>query len=324
MPVISAGDLEKFCYCPLSWKLSGTESVDVATAQGSVRHRRMAGELESIVRGERRATMYERAVIISSLLATAFALVGVFLFASTDAELRGRVLSILAILWILLAILSVYASARARPPWDDEKSNLIVSTLAILAMIMALNAVPIVGVSESQGLLAQAIALVLLIGASAALFMSQSQRDGAERARERSKVHGRIAYIGEAGTAPVLRSDEYGLSGRPDYILEIDGGLVPVEVKTGRVPRGPLFSHVIQLAAYCLLLEKEGTVTHGILRYGDVEHIIAFDENLRYLLLKKMEEMQAAIASGEVHRDHDRPGKCRSCSRRDSCPEKLD
>jgi NADH:ubiquinone oxidoreductase subunit K len=41
--------------------------------------------------------MYERRVIISSLLATAFALVGVFLFASSDAELRGRVLSILAI-----------------------------------------------------------------------------------------------------------------------------------------------------------------------------------------------------------------------------------
>lgn len=324
MSGISAGDLEKFCYCPLSWKLSGTGGGDATTAEGSARHRRMAGELESIVEGERQASVYERAVIVSSLLATALALVGVFLFASTDVALRGRVLSILAILWILMAVLSMYASARARPPWDTEKGELIVSTLAILAMIMALNAVPIFGVSESHGLLVQAIALVLLIGASVALFMSQTQRDGAERARERSKVRGHIAYIGEIGSAPVLRSEEHGLTGRPDYILEIEGGLVPVEVKTGRVPRGPLFSHVIQLAAYCLLLEKEGVVTHGILRYGDVEHIVAFDDNLRSLLMKKMDEMRAAMASGEVHRDHDRPGKCRSCSRREACPERLD
>jgi hypothetical protein len=57
--------------------------------------------------------------------------------------------------------------------------------------IMALKRRPHRRGQWSQGLLAQAIALVLLIGASVALFMSQSQRDGAERARERSKVHGR-------------------------------------------------------------------------------------------------------------------------------------
>jgi len=191
-------------------------------------------------------------------------------------------------------------------------------------MIMALNAVPIFGISQDQGLAAQAIALVLLMGASLALYLSQASWDGAEKARKRSKVHGRITYIGENDDARVLRSEEHGLTGRPDYILEIDGGLVPVEVKTGRVPRGPLFSHVVQLAAYCLLLESEGAVTHGILRYGDVEHIVAFDDNLRSILNKKMSEMREAMASGEVHRDHDRPGKCRSCSRRDACPERLD
>jgi CRISPR-associated exonuclease Cas4 len=323
MPGISAGDLEKFCYCPLSWKLSGTEGADAATVEGSLRHRHMAGELEKIVEGERRASVYERAVIVTSLLATAMALVGLFIFASTDIALRSRILSTLALLWVLIAVLSMYASARTRPPWDKENGDLIVGTSAIVAMIMALNAVPIFGVSQDRGLMAQAIALVLLMGASVALYLSQSNRDGAETARKRSKVCGRIAYIGEIGHAPVLRSEEHGLTGRPDYILEIDEGLVPVEVKTGRVPRGPLFSHVIQLAAYCLLLESEGKVSHGILRYGDVEHIVAFDDNLRSLLLQKMDEMREAMASGEVHRDHDRPGKCRSCSRRDACPERL-
>ncbi len=320
---ISAGDLEKYCYCPLSWKLSRAGGSDASMAEGAVRHRHMAKELENIVRGEWRASVYERAVIVSSLLATAFALVGLFLFTSADLALQSRVLSVLALLWVLLAVLSMYASARARPPWDKKNGDLIVGTSAILAMIMALSAVPIFGISNDRGVIAQAIALVLLMGASMSLYLSQANQDGAERARKRSKVRGNITYIGENGSAPVLRSEAHGLTGRPDYILEIDGGLVPVEVKTGRVPRGPLFSHIVQLAAYCLLLESEGEVTHGILRYGDVEHIIAFDENLRSLLLKKLDEMRTAEALGEVHRDHGRPGKCRSCSRRDHCPERL-
>jgi CRISPR-associated exonuclease Cas4 len=324
MSGVSAADLEKFCYCPLSWKLQEAGDEDRAMAAGRERHHQMAEGLENIVARERRASMFERAVIITSLLATTMALIGLFAFASDDLLLRGRVLTILALLWILLALLVVIASARALPRWSGERGELVVGASAILAMVLALNTVPVFGVSEDHGLLAQAIALMLLIAASLALSLSQWQRDSAERERGRSNVQGRIAYIGENGSPRLLRSEEHGLSGRPDYILEIDGGLVPVEVKTGRVPRGPLFSHVIQLAAYCLLLEQEGRVTYGILRYGDVQHIVAFDENLRALLLKKVGELKEAMASGEAHRDHDRPGKCRSCSRRDLCPERLD
>ncbi|MBI0583659.1 MAG: CRISPR-associated protein Cas4 [Methanomassiliicoccus sp.] len=325
MSSISAGDLEKFCYCPLSWKLRDAEGGGAALVEGSVLHQRMAGELEEIVKGERRASVYETWVIAFSVLATAMALIGVFVFASSDLELRGRVLSILALVWTLLAVLVMYATARARPPRDRERGEVVVGVAAIMAMVLALNAVPIFGISTDHGLMVQAIALVLLMGASAALVMSQRQRDRTKRARQNTKVQGRIAYIGEGGSPRLLISERHGLTGRPDYIVEIDGDLVPVEVKTGRVPRGPLFSHVIQLAAYCLLLEEqEGRVSYGILRYGDVEHIVAFDENLRSLLLKKVAEMREAVASGEAHRDHDRPGKCRSCSRRSACPERLD
>jgi CRISPR-associated exonuclease Cas4 len=41
------------------------------------------------------------------------------------------------------------------------------------------------------------------------------------------------------------------------------------------------------------------------------------------MLLEKLEEMRKLMRSGEVHRNHNRPGKCASCSRRESCPEKL-
>lgn len=324
MAGISAGDLEKFCYCPLSWQLRDNEMREVCLDQGREGHERMADDLQGIVRGERRASQYEQLVIAASVVATALALTGVFTFASTDLLLRAQVLSVLALLWILLAVTVLYKSARTRAPWDKEKSELGIGILAILAMVLALNAVPIFGISPDQGLLAEAIALLLLMTASLALYLSHMQAEKAKKIRESSKVRGRITYIGEGGEPRVLWSEEYGLAGRPDYILELDGELVPVEVKTGRVPRGPLFSHIIQLAAYCLLLEQEGRVSHGILRYGSVEHVIDFDQNLRSLLLTKLTEMRAVMASGKAHRDHDRPGKCRSCSRRDACPERLD
>jgi CRISPR-associated exonuclease Cas4 len=324
MAGISAGDLEKFCYCPLSWQLRDHETREEGLDQGLERHERMADELQGIVRRERRASQYERLVIASSVVATALALVGLFLFASTDNLMRARVLSVLALLWILLAVTVLYKSARTKAPWDKEKSELGIGILAILAMVVALNAVPFFGFSQDQGLLAEAIALLLLMTASVALYLSHTQAEGARKIREITNVKGRITYIGEGGEPRTLRSEEFALAGRPDYILEVDGELVPVEVKTGRVPRGPLFSHIIQLAAYCLLLEQEGKVSYGILRYGKVEHVIEFDQNLRTLLLTKLAEMRTAIASGITHRDHDRPGKCRSCSRRDGCPERLD
>ena len=71
-------------------------------------------------------------------------------------------------------------------------------------------------------------------------------------------MRGRVDYIGEGNAqGRLLRSETYRLTGRPDYIVEINGELVPVEVKSGRMPRGPLFSHILQTAAYCLLLEEE-------------------------------------------------------------------
>jgi CRISPR-associated exonuclease Cas4 len=321
---ISAGDLEKFCYCPLSWSLRDAATDDPAMVAGRDQHDRMAGELEDIIKKERLASSYDKVVIVSSMMATAMALVGVFVFASTDYVLRYRILSVMAILWIILAIFILYGSARARLHLEGEKSDLIVGTLAILAMVLAINAVPFFGISSDQGLLAEVVALLLLMGATIALYLSQHQAEGARKMRDRTHVRGRIAYIGESGSPRLLHSEEHALSGRPDYILDIEGGLVPVEVKTGRVPRGPLFSHVIQLAAYCLLLENEGKVSYGILKYGDVEHIIAFDEHLRSTLLSKMADMREVMASGEAHRNHDRPGKCRSCSRRERCPERLD
>jgi hypothetical protein len=37
-----------------------------------------------------------------------------------------------------------------------------------------------------------------------------------------------------------------------------------------------------------------------------------------------LKEIQRLMVEGGAKRDHDRPGKCRNCSRRHRCPEALD
>src|SRR6266849_386376 len=56
--------------------------------------------------------------------------------------------------------------------------------------------------------------------------------------------------------APLI-STRYRLSGKPDYLVRVKDGVAPVELKSGRSPSSgrPYEGHLLQLAAYCLLVE---------------------------------------------------------------------
>ena len=83
----------------------------------------------------------------------------------------------------------------------------------------------------------------------------------AARSQRRSGLpQGRLVYADTGRWSEVSRpyfSQRYRLTGKPDYLVETGDGLVPVEVKHGAAPVGgqPYDSHVMQLAAYCLLVE---------------------------------------------------------------------
>jgi len=96
-------------------------------------------------------------------------------------------------------------------------------------------------------------------------------------------------------------------------------------MKTGRNPRGPLFSHILQTATYCLLLEEEygKPPPFGLLRYENSQHEIDYTQDLKKLVLSKLIEMRELMETENVHRNHNRKGKCVHCSRRGKCPERL-
>lgn len=124
-----------------------------------------------------------------------------------------------------------------------------------------------------------------------------------------------------------LVSTALGLVGRPDYLVEAEGGVVPVEVKSASSPADgrPYDSHVAQLAAYCLLVEDllGASVPYGVIRYRDREVRVEFTDGLRAQALALVEEMRAARDAEEVHRSHEDPRRCAGCSMRDVCTEAL-
>lgn len=122
-----------------------------------------------------------------------------------------------------------------------------------------------------------------------------------------------------------LVSYRYGLSGRPDYVVKTRAGLVPVEIKTGQAPPRPHEGHVLQLAAYCLLVEETygQRPTHGLIRYADRLFRVDYTPDLRASLLQTLAWMRADLAATTVARSHSRPARCRRCGYRDVCGQAL-
>lgn len=138
-------------------------------------------------------------------------------------------------------------------------------------------------------------------------------------------VPGELAYSDLDRPAETLRSERYELSGKPDYIVRRGEQYIPVELKTGRTPEAPHDSHVMQLGVYCLLVEEVYGVrpAHGVLQYNERTFEVPFTAEFRDRVLETTLRMRLSDMTGVVHRNHERPGKCRGCSRRDACPERL-
>lgn len=115
------------------------------------------------------------------------------------------------------------------------------------------------------------------------------------------------------------------LTGKPDYLVEEDGAVIPVEYKSGWAPPEPYDGHIYQLLAYCLLVERSTgkRPPYGILRYRNRSFAIDYTGEGEQELLRLIEEMHAAGSLRDVHRSHENPTRCASCGFRSACDERL-
>ncbi|WP_129633282.1 CRISPR-associated protein Cas4 [Candidatus Oscillochloris fontis] len=132
------------------------------------------------------------------------------------------------------------------------------------------------------------------------------------------------AQIGHS-PARTLVSRRYHLSGKPDYIIERHGRQIPIEVKPSRTARQPYHSDLMQLAAYCLLIEETTgqAPPYGILRYAEQSFQLRYTPSVRNELLSILDEMQTALEAEDVERNHDQPQRCAHCGLRHMCDDAL-
>jgi CRISPR-associated exonuclease Cas4 len=123
-----------------------------------------------------------------------------------------------------------------------------------------------------------------------------------------------------------LYSPDLQLVGRPDYLVQDHNGeIVPVELKSTLAPSEPHEGHVLQLAAYCLLVEDEfgSRPTHGILQYRDKAFGVEYTVDLEEDLLDLLADMREDLFDDELDRDHDEWRRCAHCGMRENCNQSL-
>jgi CRISPR-associated exonuclease Cas4 len=258
------------------------------------------------------------------VVATIVAIIGLEMLPLDIAPEMSEVLGIVALIWILAASYFLYKATKSKMHSTTVSYERIIIIFAIIAVLIAVNAVAFSITDMKLAVALEAVAIAWLIGASFFMYKTLMSMAIVDSLRKEFRVKGKIEYI-DMGKAKAFKSEKYGLIGRPDYVIKMGDKVIPVEEKKGRTPQGPLFSHILQIAAYCLLIEEETgkAPPYGLLKYPEHEHEIEYNEDLKKALLQKMDELREVMRTGNVHRNHNRPGKCANCSRRDACPERL-
>ena len=123
----------------------------------------------------------------------------------------------------------------------------------------------------------------------------------------------------------VLYAASANLTGKPDYLVQKWQYVIPVEVKSGRTPDEPYRSHVLQLAAYCLLVgETRGRrPPYGLIHYPDRTFAVRYTGELERELLETIGWMREDMRDGHADRNHDDPARCRTCTYAGYCDQRL-
>ena len=115
------------------------------------------------------------------------------------------------------------------------------------------------------------------------------------------------------------------LTGKPDYLLEQTGRLIPIEIKSSRAVQAPYDGHIFQLAAYCLLTHRVfgRRPPHGILHYPNQTFSIEYTDQLETTLLEIISDMRQQEHLKEISRSHASFSKCQRCGFRSMCDQAL-
>ncbi|MGA1866266.1 MAG: PD-(D/E)XK nuclease family protein [Thermoplasmatota archaeon] len=265
-----------------------------------------------------------------------------FIFISDRVDPRGNmgwVFMFISLLWFMGAIVSDiltrFRSSEKKRDIGDRRGLLIV-TMALMASVFTASTFLAKGDNLDEYYPASvAMSAAWLLGGVFFFWRGMHQKRIARNGLDSLSLPKEAELVSyddpdlRKGSKP-LTSKKHFLVGTPDLVIEEDGFRIPVEVKTGRIPPRPHFSHVMQLSAYMILTDVNfrqqtpyGYVDYTCGKGKAKRHKIEWDLMTKAIVLSKVSEIREAERTGEVHRNHEREGKCRNCSRREDCPERL-
>ena len=166
------------------------------------------------------------------------------------------------------------------------------------------------------------ISLLLIFIAIILFWQSNRQR------RQTGLPGGRVIYTdtGQWGRVEKpLYDASMRLTGKPDYLVERNGKIIPIEVKSGNAPDAPYDSHIYQLASYCMLVHKTmgKRPPYGIIHYRNRDFAIDYTPALETALLDILAEMRRDERRKNVDCSHNSAARCRGCGYRKICDQGL-
>ena len=366
MPWVSASDIERWVYCPMSWKLAkeGVRADGEAVRLGSDRNhelRKMVTSIRSAVQRQRRETTIWVWWYGIVLFITMDAGIFIALNRTEEIELIARFLatlglsalgaSVLAVVvpwrdWLGVEIEAVAARRAFRelmsgdiPSFFEEsdfkggwfEGGRIEAAMLISTTLISLHAIGLHSAEDASqaGFILTTIALIWALLASWRLQRVLVENQVVEEIT-RDVDEDLLTSIDETiytedEASGMIEDAEHRVRGRPDRIVVMDGSFIPVEHKQGREPARPHASHIAQVRAHLLLMEASvgRPSPFGILQYHEHAHQVHWDGEAKEAISAILDDIRNAESTGQASRNHDQPGKCRSCSRRRACPEAL-
>tara|TARA_B100000459_G_scaffold146219_1_gene112037 strand:+ start:11 stop:1189 length:1179 start_codon:yes stop_codon:yes gene_type:complete len=361
---VSASDLERYEYCPLSWSLSrqGNSGQGEAIVAGIKRHALIHEKMKDfqfIQTQMRRSvtiwTWWFSVIIALTVDAIAFS----FIDEVTTPLLMARYLAMWGVAMLIVGSIAIsvpwrsWVGLRETIPrqktkflsqnndfthfWEPKgfiggwfEAGRVEASLLFGSIVLGLHAIALAGADDrSQAtfiLFITAMAWTLAASWQLQRMLLSENALSSMKSDVGFEAEDEVAYSDGDTTSDLLVDQELGLRGKPDQIVIVDGEFIPVEQKTGRVPKNPHPSHRMQLLAYLHLVEKNTNKSspYGVLRYGEKDlHQIPWNDVAKQELRGAVQEIQRLMVQGGASRNHHRPGKCRSCSRLYACSDSL-
>ena len=124
-------------------------------------------------------------------------------------------------------------------------------------------------------------------------------------------------------------SDELQLKGIIDRIEIYENGYVPIELKTGKMPKEGVWpGHRIQIAAYAMLLEEKfkTQIKEGFVSYLDAKETrhIAINPFMKEEILNLIKEVQNLLKNHNLPNYCENRNKCTNCGLRDTCYDEAE